>query len=392
MYAPDDFKINDVVAQLVKQGHMVKVVTGLPDYATSRIPKDYRWFRRRHEKSEGLEIRRLPIIARRSGVFFRMLNYASYVLSGLIYTLFAPKKGVDAVLVYETSPVFQALPALLYAKLARRPVTLYCLDVWPACVKAWNVGENALFYRFSLRMSRFIYRRCETVAVSSRPFIPYLRDVCGVEEKKMPYLPQHAEDLYEKAGGGYEENGVTDFLFAGNIGAVQDVQTIIRAAALIPPDKPFAVHIVGSGSEQEHCQQLADQLGLADKVIFHGRYPKSDMPRFYRLADALLLTLRGGDIIGQTLPAKAQSYLSCGKPILGAIDGAGQEMIRQADCGACVSAGDAKGLAAAMERLIDDPAPYRKKGENGRRFYEENYTEDLFMRRLTALLSADAAK
>ena len=78
MYAPDDFKINDIVLELIRQGHSVKVVTGLPDYATSHIPGEYRWFRKRHEKMVRYEVRRLPIIARRHGVLFRMLNYLSY--------------------------------------------------------------------------------------------------------------------------------------------------------------------------------------------------------------------------------------------------------------------------------------------------------------------------
>ena len=386
MYAPDDFKINDIVLELIRQGHSVKVVTGLPDYATSHIPGEYRWFRKRHEKMVRYEVRRLPIIARRHGVLFRMFNYLSYVVSGSIYALFCRKKDTDAILVYETSPIFQAIPALIFKKLAHRPLTLYCCDVWPACVQAWNVSEHSFFYRFSLRASRFIYRRCDTVAVSSRPFIPYLHEVCGVDKERMPYLPQHAEDLYSDICGVYEEDGCTDFLFAGNIGAVQDVECIIKATARLPGELPFKVHIVGAGSNLNACKQLVEQLSLQNKVVFHGRHPQSQMPRYYKMADCMLLTLRGGDMIGETLPAKAQSYLSVGKPIVGAIDGAGREMIIEADCGEGVPAGDDEALAAAMRRVIEHPAVYRQKGQNGRRFFEENYTKALFMQRLMALL------
>ena len=386
MYAPDDFKINDIVLELIRQGHSVKVVTGLPDYATSHIPGEYRWFRKRHEKMVRYEVRRLPIIARRHGVLFRMFNYLSYVVSGSIYALFCRKKDTDAILVYETSPIFQAIPALIFKKLAHRPLTLYCCDVWPACVQAWNVSEHSFFYRFSLRASRFIYRRCDTVAVSSRPFIPYLHEVCGVDKERMPYLPQHAEDLYSDICGVYEEDGCTDFLFAGNIGAVQDVECIIKATARLPGELPFKVHIVGAGSNLNACKQLVEQLSLQNKVVFHGRHPQSQMPRYYKMADCMLLTLRGGDMIGETLPAKAQSYLSVGKPIVGAIDGAGREMIIEADCGEGVPAGDNEARAAAMRRVIEHPAVYRQKGQNGRRFFEENYTKALFMQRLMALL------
>ena len=362
MYAPDDFKINDIVLELIRQGHSVKVVTGLPDYATSHIPGEYRWFRKRHEKMVRYEVRRLPIIARRHGVLFRMLNYLSYVVSGSIYALFCRKKGTDAILVYETSPIFQAIPALIFKKLAHRPLTLYCCDVWPACVQAWNVSEHSFFYRFSLRASRFIYRRCDTVAVSSRPFIPYLHEVCGVDKERMPYLPQHAEDLYSDICGVYEEDGCTDFLFAGNIGAVQDVECIIKATARLPGELPFKVHIVGAGSNLNACKQLVEQLSLQNKVVFHGRHPQSQMPCYYKMADCMLLTLRGGDMIGETLPAKAQSYLSVGKPIVGAIDGAGREMIIEADCGEGVPAGRSTGCSDATgDRASRRVPPKRTK-------------------------------
>ncbi len=392
MYAPDDFKINDIVQELVNRGHSVKVITGLPDYATSKVPREYRWFRGRHEKMYHYEVWRLPIIARRKGVLFRILNYFSYVISGLFCALFSSKKNVDAVFCYETSPVFQIVPALLYKKLAHKPLTLYCLDAWPACTKAWNVKETSLFYRFSHWASRKIYGHCDRIAVTSRPFIPYLRDTCGVKEERMCYLPQHAEDLYADICGIYQEDGCTDFLFAGNVGAVQDVEHIIDAAALLPQDAPFKVHIVGSGSRLKACKELVKAHPLGDKIIFHGRHPASQMPHYYRMADCMLLTLRGGDMIGETLPAKAQSYLSVGKPIVGAIDGAGQEMIREADCGLCVPAGDVKGLAKAMQTVINDPLQYHEKGLNGRRFYEENYTKELFMQRLLTMLEEDARR
>lgn len=90
----------------------------------------------------------------------------------------------------------------------------------------------------------------------------------------------------------------------------------------LPGELPFKVHIVGAGSNLNACKQLVEQLSLQNKVVFHGRHPQSQMPCYYKMADCMLLTLRGGDMIGETLPAKAQSYLSVGKPIVGAIDGA----------------------------------------------------------------------
>lgn len=66
-FYPENFRINDVAAALAEQGHRVKVLTGLPDYASSKVPREYRFFRRRRESWNGVEIVRVPTLSRRPG-------------------------------------------------------------------------------------------------------------------------------------------------------------------------------------------------------------------------------------------------------------------------------------------------------------------------------------
>lgn len=384
-YYPDDFRINDITAELVRQGHSVRVLTGLPDYTTSRIPEEYRYGKKRRETVDGVDITRVPTVARRKGMLCRILNYLSFVVSASLYAMFC-HKDFDVIFVYQTSPVFQAIPAQILKLRSKKKLVLYCCDIWPECMKAWNVAETSVPYKMVRQISGWLYRGCDIVAITSRPFRDYLRNVCGVDGGKITYLPQHAEDSYADICGQYEENGCIDFLFAGNIGAVQNVDCILRAAALVTSDLPFCLHLVGDGSELENCKQLAAELALGDKVVFHGRFPATEMPRFYKMADCFLLTLRGGDFIGMTLPAKAQGYLSAGKPVLAAIDGAGREMVADAGCGAAVPAGNSRALANAMEQLIQNFAMYQQKGLCGRTFYEKNYTKSAYIQALTEIL------
>lgn len=386
-FYPDSFGINSIVSELTQMGHKVRVLTGLPDYTNSRIPKEYKWLRRRREKFGEVEVVRVPTIARRRGILFRALSYGSFLSSSCLYARFCKKKEFDVIFVYQTSPVFQGVPARKLKKRAGKKLVLYCCDLWPESLKAWHVKETSYLFRLVRGMSRRIYNSCDTVAISSKPFREYLMEVCKVENQRIVYLPQHAEDYFAEICGTYEENGEIDFLFAGNIGAVQNVDCIINAIPHIQTEQPFRVHIVGDGSELENCKKLAEQLGVQDRICFHGRYPQSEMERFYRLADCFLLTLRGGDFIGMTLPAKSQSYLSAGKPIVAAVDGAASEMMREADCGEVVTAGDVIGLAEKMSQIADQFERYREKGKNGRKFYEENYTKEKFMKSLETLLS-----
>lgn len=384
-FYPDNFHINEIVAELTKQGHTVGVLTGLPDYTTGLIPREYHGFRKRRESIFGAEVQRVSMTARRSGVLWRVLNYGTFLLTSTSHAVLCKKPSCDVVFVYETSPIFQALPAIVLKRRTGKKLVLYCCDLWPESMKAWGIGEASPIFKMIKGFSGWLYRQCDIVAITSTPFRDYLTSVCGVEDSRIIYLPQHAEDDYASIAGHYEDNNCVDFLFAGNIGAVQDVDIILKATAKLQTDKLFRVHIVGDGSELSACKQLAQSLELGDSVIFHGRHPISEMKHFYSMADCFLLTLRGGDFIGMTLPSKAQGYLCAGKPIAAAIDGAAREMIAEADCGEAVAAGDVDGLAAAMTKIIENFAAYKGKGENGRRFYEAHYTKEIFIDNLLAI-------
>lgn len=388
-FYPDNFRINDIVLALTKQGHAVSVLTGLPDYATGYIPCEYHKFQRRKENILGADVHRVSMMARRTGTLFRMLNYGTFLFTSTLYALFTKRPNCDVIFVYETSPIFQALPAIVFKKRTKKKLVLYCCDLWPESMKAWGIQESNPIFKAVKWISGWIYRQCDIVAITSTPFRSYLTTVCGVDDQKIVYLPQHAEDDYADIACQYEDNDCIDFVFAGNIGSVQNVDIILRASAKINVDKHFMVHIVGDGSELENCKQLATELNLNSNIIFHGRYPLSEMKQFYKITDCFLLTLRSGDFIGKTLPAKAQGYLCAGKPIVAAIDGAGREMIEESDCGEVVAASDVDGLALSMTKVIDNFDFYKTKGKNGRKFYEQNYTKEIFMRHLLNILEGE---
>ncbi|HOA32606.1 MAG TPA: glycosyltransferase, partial [Clostridia bacterium] len=162
-----------------------------------------------------------------------------------------------------------------------------------------------------------------------------------------------------------------------------DIECIIKAVKHIEDNnlnngKEYKVHIVGDGINLENCKNLTKELDVVNQVVFHGRHPLSEMKRFYEMADCFLLTMRGGDFISMTLPGKAQSYLSVGKPIAGAIDGAAMEVINEADCGLCVRGSDHEGLASIMAQIMLDFETYKEKGHNGRKYYLDNFTKDSF--------------
>ena len=384
LYYPEQFQINEIAPELVRRGHDVTVLTGRPNYPQGEIYEGYKNVR--YEEIEGVKIIRVPIHPRKHGPVHLAWNYLSYVVLGNRAARKLPK-GFDIILSYQLSPVTSLYPAVTYKKKYGTPILNYCLDIWPESAQAHVRSDKGLLYRFICRISRHLYQQCDHIAVTSRTFIDYLSEKNGVDINKMSYIPQHADDSYLTLDLSAKDNGTADFMYAGNLGQGQWVDVIIKAAKEIKNDR-FKVHIVGDGSVRADLEKLAKDLQVDDKVVFYGNQKRIDMPDFYRKADALLITLRGNNFVGCTMPGKLQAYMACGKPIFGAINGAANETISQAKCGRCAPAGDYKGLAEIMRDYIEHPEQYIQCGDNARAFFKTHFTLDIFMESLEKQMKA----
>lgn len=385
-YYPEQFRINDICEELVKRGHSVTVVTGLPNYPGGKIYADYRSSVHKDELINGVRVIRCNIIERRSGSIFLGLNYISFMITGSM-KVNKLKEKFDVIYVYQMSPVLMAVPALKYKSRHQVPIFLYCCDLWPESIKDVFKNENSIIFKIAKIISEKVYQNSDLIGITSKPFKGYLNSVCGVDSDKIFYLPQHAEDIYLKMDLSVVDNECIDFMFMGNIGVSQDIDCIIKAVSLIESDKKFIIHFVGDGSRLNHAKNLVKDLSLEDKIIFHGKHPLSEMPQYYKLADACILTLSNDSLIGTTMPAKLQGYMAAGKPVIAAIDGAAQEVINESDCGICVNAGDYIELAKAMDDFINNQDKYHMCGSNGRKYFKENFTKEIYIENLESQLT-----
>jgi len=381
-YKPEPFRIHEICEDLVKRGHRVTAVVGLPDYPTGKIPKEYRFFRKRRERINGVDIRRCFEIGRRNTKIGLALNYVSYMLSASLKVLFL-KHDFDVVYAYNTSPVLMAVPAMVYRAFFKTKVLLHVMDIWPACLAAMNVREGDWLYAKLKRVSRGIYRRADRLVYSSRRFQTYLKTVHHIDVPAENYLPQFADDVFG-ALPAHTPSGNTELVFAGNIGRVQGVETLVQAAALLK-DQPIRWHILGNGANYDSCMALAKELMLGERVIFYGRRPVEEMPKYFAMADALLVSMRNEEYVSFTLPGKVQSYMAAGKPILGSINGEAQDIIAEARCGLCAPGDDPKAFAEVVMKFIADKRR-GSMGENARRYYEAHFAKQGLMDTLEKML------
>lgn len=382
-FFPDSFRINEIATELVKRGNKVTVITSLPDYATGRVPKECKGLKNRKFNFNGVNVIRTFSFSRRSGILFRALNYLSFCISSTLKAK-GLKEKFDVTMCYQTSPVLMANAARAAAKKQKIPFLVYCLDLWPECLKAWNVGEGNPLFKLMHSYSKKLYGSADAIAVSSKPFTDYLCNVNNVKSSKICYIPQHSDDmnLPIKSGG----DGLLHLSFGGNIGSVQNIDCIVKAMAELKDLNGFVVDIFGDGSELENFKKLANELNAEEKIIFHGRVDRQTLWEEYKNTDAFLLTLRSDDGIGLTAPAKLQEYMSGNRPIIAAIGGAAEEIISSSKCGVCVPSGDYKALASEIKNFVLNKSDYSQFAENGRKYFEENFTLDKFMLSLEQFL------
>ncbi|MEK4698962.1 glycosyltransferase family 4 protein [Solibacillus sp. FSL R7-0668] len=374
-YNPEPFRISDICEALVEKGHHVTVLTGLPNYPEGKVLDNYRYGKNRKEVINGVNVIRSFEIGRGNSKVTLLLNYISFALSASLKALFMREK-FDAVFVNQLSPVFMGVPAIVYKKKHKKKMLLYCLDIWPASLTAGGIKEGSLIYKFFHHLSRWIYTSADNVAVSSGMFIDYLGETIGVKTESILHLPQYAEQLFtEKVEVDRREH--FNFVFAGNIGEMQSVQTIVHAAYELRNHTNIKFHIVGDGSKLAENKLLSKNLGLQN-ITFHGRKPLSEMPKYYSLADAMLITLKNDSTISSTLPGKVQSYMAAGKPIIGAINGEVNQIIKEAQCGLCCEAENDSELANLIVQFCES-SEKDQMAFNSYDFYCKNYSKERFL-------------
>jgi glycosyltransferase involved in cell wall biosynthesis len=390
---PEQFRINDLVSELVARGHEVTVLTGKPNYPTgtvfpefTRKPNDFRHYK-------GANVIRLPMLARGKGSLRLALNYLSFALAGVAVAPFKlHRREFDVIFVCLLSPVTSALPALMLRQLRRIPAVLWVLDLWPQSLQAVGVVRSARMLALVGKLVGFIYHRSDLVLGQSQSFLSELRRYL-TDERRIGYLPgwneQALASSYAVAEPAPEvpvRSDLFTIVFTGNIGEAQDFPAILDAACRLR-DRAVRWVIVGDGRKADWVRAEVARRGLSSSVLLPGRFSMERMPTFYRHADALLVSLKADPIFAMTIPGKVQAYLAAGRPILAMLDGEGAEVIRAADAGYAVPSGDAAGLARGVERLMEtSPAERSAIGERGRAYAKREFDRSTIISRLEQYL------
>lgn len=398
-FYPEDFKVNDIAFELAKLGYEVTVLTAIPDYPKGKFYEGYSLFKRRRENINGVNVIRLPIIPRGKGGAIRLvLNYISYYFCLSVFSFFHSfKHKYDRIFVHLTSPFFIGVCARKMSKRQKIPLLFWVLDLWPESLISAGGISNPLIIKPQIRMVQKVYNQCSKILISSKGFE---KSICekGDYKDKLVYFPNWAEDVKGECPKDFDIATIEPFasrkdddfilLFAGNIGEAQNLDAVLEACKILKDKTNIKFVFVGDGRRKESLELFVQENNLQKTVSFIGRYPIQTMPVFMNAADVLMFSLKDELCFNLTVPAKVQFYMSQGKPILAMINGDGAELVKEANCGLSVNAGDAEAFAKAVEKMsVMNKTELKVLGGNGKNYYHNNFTKKYRIQQLIKLFS-----
>lgn len=379
-FYPEQFRINDMCCEWVKRGYKVTVLTGIPNYPQGKFYEGYGIAKQRKETWNGIDIIRIPLIPRGHSSIGMVLNYFSFPISGWFWKLKAKIKP-DYIFMFETSPMTQCKIGVWYKKKVNVPLYLYAQDLWPENVEVITGIHNKAIINPIQKMVDKIYNACDQIFVTSPSFVESVCDR-GISRDKVHYWPQYAEEFYQplerSAVSEIPENGKFKIIFTGNIGYAQGLDILPKAAKLLENngyrDKVQFV-IVGDGRYREQFEK--DIADVREMFLMIPRQPAKRIPELLAACDAAFLSFQNNGLWKKTIPAKLQSYMACGMPVIASAEGESERVIGEAKCGLCSGIGDEVALAKNIEQMIS--ADIKMMRRNSRTYFEKHFDKKMLM-------------
>lgn len=398
-FYPETFRINDMCQEWVKRGYQVTVVTGIPNYPRGKFLKGYGFTKRRHETWNGIEIYRIPLIPRGSGAMGMMANYLSFMISGMIAGK-TIRINADLVFSFEVSPMTQVLTGISFAKKLRVPHYLYVQDLWPENVITVTGINNSFVIKPIDRMVDYVYKNSNEIFATSPSFV---KAICNrkrpVDECKVHYWPQYAEEFYKPIDKtiakrtaifyGIEDDDSFKIIFTGNIGVAQGLQILPQTAKILK-GKNVKFVIVGDGRYLENLKADIEKNNVQDNFVMIERQQAETIPVLLAACETAFISFAEDELWTKTIPAKLQSYMACGMPVVAAAQGETARIIEEAGCGLYCRLGDATQLSQTIVKMMH--ADLAEMGKKSRKYFENNFDKQVLMDEMDKYFMAKKGK
>ena len=391
VFAPEEFLINDLAFSWKKQGLLVSVLTRNPSYPVGEIFPGYRNRIFQQEYISDVPVYRVQFIpGYKNNKLVKILNYLWNMFFGFLWAIKNGNK-FDSVFIYQTGPLTFSSIGILIKVLYKKKITIWTQDVWPDTVFAYGLAKKGISRILLEKFVKWVYSNCEKIIVSCPGFIPIINKYSPA--KDINFIPQWSSTAKipdsDKQSLEIIYPGKFNFVFAGNIGKVQNLENVIIGFDRFLRNSSAGevwLNLIGDGSHLNYLQEKV-KINKIENVKFWGRKKSSDMPFFFDKADVLIISLEDEPIFNLTIPAKFQSYLNAEKPIFGIIKGEVADLISKYNLGWISSPNNIEEIANSMLEIVSSkPEILLEKTRNANNLLKDQFNRERIIQKLTDIV------
>lgn len=396
-YHPEPIGIAPLMTELaeglVKRGHQVRVVTGMPNYPERRVYDEYQGKFYLTEERNGVTIQRsyVRINNPKPGLIDRLILDGSFITTSFFQAL----KGWQPDVIFATVPPLPiSLPVGLYGMTARSPIVLNVQDiVSEAAVRVKLIKQDGWVIKAARSLENLAYKTAAKVSVISDRFVDKLLEQ-GVPKSKIVCIPNWVDVNFikplDKQNAFRQAHQLQDkfvVLYSGNIALTQGLETVIQAAANLKEISEIAFVIIGEKSALGNLQKFCEKFE-ASNVLLLPFQPREKLPETLAAADVGLVVQKKR-VTAFNMPSKIPVLLACGRAIVASVPETGTAMkaVEKSGGGVVVPPEDADALSATIMELYQNPEKVEALGRQGRKYAEENYAFEAALDRYEALFA-----
>lgn len=352
----------------VEAGHKVTIITGAPNFPQGKVYEGYqnRWYRSAEEF--GMTVVRVKTyIAANEGFLPRILDYVSFMFAG---TLAACRQREPDIVIATSPQFFCALAGLFTAAIRRKPFVLEIRDLWPASIVAVGAMQQGRFIQFMEKLELMLYRRATRIVVVTHAF---KRDMVrrGINGKKISVVLNGVDSsLFRPAvkdAALLAQHKLTERFVVGYIGTMglaHDLQHVLMAAKSLMHLPQIGFLFVGAGAEADSVRKTIDNDDMP-KARFVAQRPHEEIPALLNLCSLCIVPLRNAEVFRTVIPSKLFECMAAGVPVIMSIPkGEATAIVHATGCGLTVPPEDPVALAAAIQRLCEDPEMLQRMRDN----------------------------
>ncbi len=364
----------ETILKLREAGFTVDALCGYPhEYAKdSHLPTK--------EEVNGIHIHRLKYIQMdRSGFLGRLVNYFSFTLMVLLHLW--EIAGYKTVVVYSNPPILPWIAS--WAKvLFGTKLVFVSYDLYPeVATKTNTLREGNIICRLMNHINRCVYTRADAIVALSSEMNQYIVEHRPISEEKVHVIPNWYADQGAKPLN-LADNRFADVVrgrfvvsYFGNMGTMQDMDTILGAIRLLREDPNVFFLFAGHGNKMEKLKKIVRDEGIENIAIYDFLHGK-DFQDALQISSCALISLEAG-ATGLCVPSKTYSYMMQGIPLLAVMDECDIVRDIEAGTGCWVRNGESKQLAEKILAMRADPEALRAMSRKCRSIYLENYTMEI---------------